>query len=133
MGLREVKLLTSVFIRAVLAVWVPAVGLFACSIVWADEVGAVPEGPGIHLSVGVLSVLAGLIAFVGPGFYLLGRYDHRLSTTEGALLHVERQMETMVERSIVTGDRMAVAIEKLAEGKITIECPGGPPPPKGIR
>ena len=63
-------------------------------------------------------------AFVGPGFYLLGRYDHRLSANEAALLHVERQMETMVERSIKTGERIADAVENLGAGGINIECPG---------
>ena len=83
-----------------------------------------PEAPGIHLTIGVLSIIVGIVAFIAPGFYLLGRYDHRLSSNESALLHVERQMETMVERSIRTGGRIADAVEKLGDSGITIDCPG---------
>lgn len=109
-------------IRVVIAAWVPVIAVMGCSVAWAAD--AAPEGPGIHLSVGVLSVIAGIVAFVGPGFYLLGRYDHRLTSNEAALLNVERQMETMVSRSILAGDRIAIAVERLGENGINIDCPG---------
>jgi len=108
--------------RAVVAAWIPAATVLGCTLAMAAEAG--PEPAGIHLTVGVLSIIAGIVAFVGPGFYLLGRYDHRLSSNESALLHVERQMETMVERSIKTGERIADAVETLGSGGINIECQG---------
>jgi hypothetical protein len=109
--------------RAVVAAWIPAATVLGFTLAMAAE-AANPEAPGIHLTMGVLSVIVGIVALVGPGFYLLGRYDHRLSSNESALLHVERQMETMVERSINTGERIANAVEALGKNGITIDCPG---------
>ena len=109
--------------RAAVAAWIPAATVLGCTLAMAAE-DANPEAPGIHLTIGVLSIIVGIVAFIAPGFYLLGRYDHRLSSNESALLHVERQMETMVERSIRTGGRIADAVEKLGDSGITIDCPG---------
>jgi len=118
------KRLAAYAVRAVVLGWIPVVAALAVSLVWGADSPLDPsEGPGVHLSVGVIAVVVGIVAFVGPGFYLLGRYDHRLTSNEAALLHVEHQMETMVERSLATGDRIAVAVEALAEGGLSVSCP----------
>ena len=102
--------------------WIPFVSVLAFSVVTAQSTAGVEE-PGVHLSVGVIAVVVGIVAFIGPGFYLLGRYDHRLSTAEAALAAVAVKMEHLVERGISTGDRVAVAIEQATEYGLVLNCP----------
>lgn len=116
--------LASYAVRAVVVGWIPAVAALAVSLVWsADSPAYTSEVPGVHLSIGVIAVVVGIVAFVGPGFYLLGRYDHRLSSTEAELIRVADQMERLVERGIGTGDRVALAIESAVESGVVLTCP----------
>jgi pilus assembly protein TadC len=102
--------------------WVPFVAVLGFTLVLAQE-GTTAEAPGIHLTIGVIAVVVGIVAFIGPGFYLLGRYDHRLSSTEAELMRVADQMERLVERGIGTGDRVALAIEAAVESGVALTCP----------
>ena len=113
--------LTAVCVRAIVYAWIPIVAALSISAVWAQS--PISESSGVHLSVGVISIIVGIVAFVGPGFYLLGRYDHRLSTTETELVRITDQMERLVERGIHTGDRVAVALEAANENGIAVTCP----------
>ena len=116
------KRLSAAIIDLLVYGWIPFVAILAFSAVMAQG-STVDEAPGIHLSIGVIAVVVGIVAFIGPGFYLLGRYDHRLSTAEAALAAVAVKMEHLVERGISTGDRVAVAIEQATEYGLVLNCP----------
>ena len=104
--------------------WTPLVSLVAVSVVWsADPAIADPNMTGIHLSIGAIGVLAGIVAIVGPAFWLLGKYDQRMTSTEAALLHLDKQLEGIVKQSISTGDRIAEAVEALSSDGLALTCP----------
>lgn len=123
-----VRIFVSHLGRIAVWAWIPAVAtamIFHSAFANGEGlVAASTEEPGVHLSLGVIAVIAGIVSFVGPGFYLLGRYDHRLSATEVTVIAIERRMEQVVERSIASSDRIATAIETLGESALTIECRG---------
>ena len=114
-------------VRAIVIGWVPIIAVLAVTLVSAQSANPAytNEAAGVHLSVGVIAVIVGIVAFIGPGFYLLGRYDHRLTTTEAELIRVAAQMEHLVERGITTGDRVALAIESAVEQGVVLTCPLG--------
>jgi hypothetical protein len=120
------KRILATCVRAVVAAWIPTISILAASVVWAQG-AAPPESPGIHLSVGVVVLLCGIVGVVGPGFYLvgnkLGKYEERLSSTDGALLAMDRRLEEVVKVGIAAVERMADAVEGLPRTDFKIVCP----------
>lgn len=119
------KRIGAFIVHAIVIGWVPIIAVFAVMLVSAQSANPAytNEVAGVHLSVGVIAVIVGIVAFIGPGFYLLGRYDHRLTATEAELIRVAAQMEHLIERGIVTGDRVAASIESAVEQGVVLTCP----------
>jgi len=106
-------------VRLTAWLWPPLVGMLTITALLADEAQRSPqEAPGVHLTVGVLVVAAGVLAAVGPAFYWLGRWEARVGA-------IEQWRRDHVERNLEFGERIAVAIETLSASPITLNCPLG--------
>jgi nitrate reductase gamma subunit len=80
----------------------------AVGVAWA-QASVVRDGE-VHLTIEAVGVIVGIVAFVGPGFYLVGRFNQRLTT-------VERQLETLVSKGVEVGERIARAVERQHRGE----------------
>jgi hypothetical protein len=110
-------------IRAVLLAWIPSTILFAFTAAFGQGAATSMESPGVHLSVEVLGVIAGIVAVIAPAFWFLGRYDHRISANESAIVHLESRVESAVLKNIAVGERIATAIEALQTDGLSVSCP----------
>jgi hypothetical protein len=94
------------FLRIAAFVWVPVTSSLAIG--YASTIDQTPEAPGVHLSVGTLVVLVGIIVVIGPAFYWAGRFHGRLTS-------VEQHISRIVDSEIETGKRVATSLERVAD------------------
>jgi hypothetical protein len=85
--------------------WAPLVAVVSTSVILAQT--PIPEAPGIHVSLGVLGFVIGIVAIIAPAFYFAGRFNHRMTV-------VERDLERIVIVNTEAANRVASAIEELS-------------------
>jgi nitrogen fixation-related uncharacterized protein len=73
------------------------------------------EGPGVHLTPGVLGVFIGIVAVVGPMFWWAGKYDNRVTALERELSRIIEHRDEVETRNSAAMDRIAVAAERMAD------------------
>lgn len=94
---------------------------WACVGVTLAQTSSLPNGD-VHLTPGAVATMLGIVAIVGPGFYAAGRLNQRVT-------EVERQIQTLVMKGVEVGERIATAVEKLAD----IAPPSGGSDPRNRR
>lgn len=80
------------------------------------------ESPGVHLTPPAIGFVIGMLVFVGPAFYFIGKYDSRLGRAEADITNLYRMKESHAD-TIEVGNQIVSALQDMKAGQ---HCPYEP-------